>query len=160
MRCLHRVVGSRVGGGLLVAVLALLCLGIPAWDAEAQSVTTGLRAGVLLGEFTAFGELFLTPSISLSAGVGIQSASFTLSTWGTVYLTRSTGALAPYLGLGTKFLIGGGRFQTFLMVLGGLRVNPPFASFMSVFTDLALFVRLPRFDRAALDVRFALAVRF
>lgn len=160
MRNLQGVVRSRVGGALLAAALAFLLFSIPAWDAEAQSFTTGLRVGALTGEFSAFGELFLTPSISMSLGVGIQTASFTLSTWGTVYLTPSTGLLSPYLGLGTKFLIGGGRFQTFLTVLGGLRINPPFASFLSVFTDLALFVRLPRFDQAALDVRFAIAVRF
>jgi len=159
MRSLPRV-GIRVGSLALPVALALLLLSLPAWEAQAQSFTTGLRAGALTGEFSAFGEIFLTPSISLNLGVGIQTASFTLSTWGTVYLTRSTGFLAPYLSLGTKFLLGRGRFQTFLMVLGGLRVNPPFASFLSVFTDLALFVRLPRFDRAALDVRFALGVRF
>lgn len=159
MRSLQRA-GIRVGGLVLPVALALLLLSVPAWDAPAQSFTTGLRAGALTGEFSAFGELFLTPSVSLNLSVGIQTASFTLSTWGTVYLTRSTGFLAPYLGLGTKFLIGGGRFQTFLMVLGGLRVNPPPVHFLSVFTDLALFVRLPRFDQAALDVRFALAVRF
>ncbi|GEM_PF-3275873 len=159
MRSVQRA-GLRVGGLILPVVLALLLLSVPAWEAPAQSFTAGLRAGVLTGEFSAFGELFLTPSVSLNLSVGVQTASFTLSTWGTVYLTRSTGLFAPYLGLGTKFLLGGGRFQTFLMVLGGLRVNPPFASFLSVFTDLALFVRLPRFDRAVLDVRLALAVRF
>lgn len=155
--------GQRAGlrGGLGVPVaLALLLLSVPAWEASAQSFTTGLRVGALTGEFSAFGELSLTPSISLHLSVGIQTASFTLSTWGTVYLTPSTGFLAPYLGLGTRFLIGGGRFQTFLMVIGGLRVNPPFASFLSAFTDLALSVRLPRFDQAVLDVRFAIAMRF
>ena len=160
LMCSVRRVGARVGSLILPVALALLLLSLPSWEGRAQSFTTGLRAGALTGEFSAFGEIFLTPSISLSLGVGIQTASFALSTWGTVYLTRSTGLLAPYLGLGTKFLIGGGRFRTFLMVLGGLRVNPPFASFLSVFTDLALFVRLPRFDQAALDVRFALGVRF
>ncbi len=148
---------------MIIGVIALCTLALSAIAAPSawgQTFTTGVRGGVLTGEISLFGELFLRPSLSMNLSIGIQSASFSLATWTTIYLLPANRTLAPYVSLGAKFLFARGTIQSFLLVMGGLRFNPPPIPVLSLFSELALFVRLPAFNQAALDVRFGLALRF
>jgi hypothetical protein len=145
-------------GVMTLCTLALSAVAAP--DAWGQTFSVGVRGGVLTGEIGIFGEFLLTPSISMNLSLGIQSASFSLATWSTIYLLPSNRTLAPYLSLGAKFLFARGTIRSFLQVMGGLRFNPPPIPVLSVFSELALFIRLPAFDQAALDARFGLALRF
>ena len=144
-------------GTVLICAVAFSALPTPA--AFAQAVSVGAKAGVLSGEFSAFTEIFLMPSVSASLGLGIQSSSFTVSLWTTIYPIQSI-FLAPYVGLGTNVIFSSAGVQAYLMLLAGLRFSPPPIPMLSLITEFALLTRIPSFNPVTVDMRVGLALRF
>ena len=157
--------GRREERAIAISLILLTC--VAAWlllltaQGNAETLSVGVKVGLPSTEASGFVEAFL-PLAALSAnlGLGVQTAAVTLSTWVTLYFLGppSTRLLAPYGGAGLKLARWHtGRSEAFLMVLGGLRINPAFLAPFSVGIELALLPKLPGFDRMAWDARLLFA---
>ncbi|MFB6272841.1 MAG: hypothetical protein ABEL51_08120 [Salinibacter sp.] len=149
---------KRLGTVALAATVAIL-VGLIAVPADAQSLAAGVKGSLPTPEVSGYGGVFLSPSWSMSLGVGVQSASTTVATWGTVYLAEARQPVVPYVGFGVRAVLTQ-PVQTHLMLLGGVQARLPALSPLRVSVEAAVLPRLPDLGRIPIQGRLIAGLRF